>query len=162
VPDVTETMLPGLGVRHEFTTSEGEQVGVLVLRSGRRELVVYDADDPDRVRATLRLDADDSRTLAELLGASQVSRAITDLQKIEGIAIDWLNVESGSACAGRTIGQAELRTRTGVSIVAIIRDGGRTNVPAPGPEEALLAGDVAVAVGTPEGLAAAFELLRRG
>ena len=162
MPDVTETMLPGLGVRHEFLTHQGEQLGVLVLRSGRRELVVYDANDPDRVKATIRLDVDDARTLAELLGASQVSRAIAEIQQIEGIAIDWINVGPGSACAGRTIGDAQLRTRTGVSIVAIIRDGGKTNVPAPGPEEPLLAGDVAVAVGTPEGLSAAFDLLQKG
>jgi TrkA domain protein len=162
VPEVTETLLPGLGVRHDFTTSDGEQVAVLVLRSGRREFVVYDPGDPDRARATLRLDNDDARTLAELLGATQVSQALTELQQIEGIAIDWLNVDAGSACAGRTIGDAALRTRTGVSIVAIIRDGGQSTVPAPGPDEALRAGDVAVAVGTPEGLAAAFGLLQRG
>lgn len=162
MPDVTETLLPGLGVRHDFTTGQGEQVGVIVLRSGRREVVLYDPIDPDRPKATLRLDADESRTLAELLGASQVSQALTALQQIEGIAIDWLNVEAGSACAGRSIGDAALRTRTGVSIVAIIHAGGQRTTPAPGPEAVLRAGDVAVAVGTPEGLAQAFELLQRG
>jgi TrkA domain protein len=162
VPDVTETLLPGLGVRHDFTTSQGEQLAVLVLRSGRRELVVYDRHDPDTARATLRLDTDDARTLAELLGATQVSQSITELQQIEGIAIDWLNVAAESAFAGRTIGDAALRTRTGVSIVAIIREGGQATIPAPGPEEALRAGDVAVAVGTPDGLAAAFKLLQSG
>jgi TrkA domain protein len=162
VPEVTETLLPGLGVRHDFTTSQGEQLAVLVLRSGRRELVVYDPADPDRARATLRLDTDDARTLAELLGATQVSQSLTELQQIEGIAIDWLTVSAGSAFAGRTIGEAGLRTRTGVSLVAIIRDGGRATVPAPGPDEMLRAGDVAVAVGTPEGLGAAFQLLQKG
>jgi TrkA domain protein len=162
VPEVTETLLPGLGVRHDFTTSQGEQLAVLVLRSGRRELVVYDAHDPDSARATLRLDSDDARTLAELLGATQVSQSITELQQIEGIAIDWLEVSAGSPFAGRTIGDAALRTRTGVSIVAIIRDGGRSTVPAPGPDEPLRAGDVAVAVGTAEGLASAFHLLQQG
>ena len=45
------------------------------------------------------------------------------------------------------------------SIVAIIRDG--QSIPAPGPEFGLLAGDVIVAVGTTEGLAAMRELVRR-
>ena len=43
--DVTETPLPGVGVRFEFTSGAGERVGVLVHRGGRRELMVYDAAD---------------------------------------------------------------------------------------------------------------------
>ncbi len=46
--DVTEVRLPRVGVRHEFTTAEGERIGVLSHRNGRREIVVYDRDDPDR------------------------------------------------------------------------------------------------------------------
>ena len=38
--DVTETPLPGVGVRYEFTTEADERVGVIVHRGGRREVVV--------------------------------------------------------------------------------------------------------------------------
>ena len=62
--DVTEVRLPGVGVRHEYTTAEGERIGVLSHRSGRHEIVVYDRDDPDRSRAVLHLSADDTSTLA--------------------------------------------------------------------------------------------------
>ena len=50
------------------------------------------------------------------------------------------------------------RTRTGSSIVAVIRDG--ESIPAPGPDFPLLAGDVIVGVGTAEGLASMRELIR--
>ena len=50
-------------------------------------------------------------------------------------------------------------TRTGSSIVAVIRSD--QSIPAPGPEFGLLAGDVIVAVGTVEGLATMRDLLRR-
>jgi TrkA domain protein len=147
MPEIEETKLPGVGVRHEFTTAAGERVAVLTHRSGRREIALYDRRDPDACRTVLHLDPDDTRSLAELLGASQVSEVIGAVQQdVEGIAIDWITLRSG----GATIGDGQLRKRTGASIVAILRNGG--TIAAPGPEERLLAGDVVVAVGTPEGL----------
>jgi TrkA domain protein len=157
VADVTEVRLPGVGVRHEYTTAEGERIGVLSHRSGRREIVVYDRDDPDRSRAVLHLSADDTRTLAELLGAPHLSEALASVQRIEGLAIDWVTVAATSAAAGSTIGEGRYRAVTGASIVAVLH--GDTTVPSPGPDQRLEAGDVAVAVGTPEGLARLRQLL---
>lgn len=159
MPDVTETVLPGVGVRHDFTTADGERVGVLVHRSGRREVLVYDHADPDACSARLQLTSDDSRTLAELLGASQISEAVTAVQQqVEGLAIEWLELGEGSATVGTTIADGMFRTRTGASIVAVMRDD--TSIPAPGPEFAFEGGDVVVAVGTTENLAQLRELLR--
>lgn len=157
--EVTETVLPGVGVRHEFTTAAGERVGVLVLRNGRREVLLYDQADPDACSALLHLTTDDSRTLAELLGASQVSETVTAVQQqIEGLAIEWLEVDDGSAAVGTTIAEGAYRTRTGASIVAVLR--GDTSIPAPGPEFTFEAGDVVVAVGTTAGLAQLRSLMR--
>ena len=155
--DVTEVRLPGVGVRHEFTTAEGEHVGVLSHRSGRREIVVYDRDDPDQCRAILHLSADDTRTLAELLGAAHLTEALASAQRIEGLAIEWVTVAPTAPAAGRTIGEGRYRAVTGASIVAVVR--GDTTLPSPGPDERLEPGDVAVAVGTPAGLAQLRELL---
>lgn len=148
MPDVSEVRLPGVGVRHEYTTASGDRVGVLTHRGGRREILVYDRDDPDRCKAVLHLSADDTFTLAELLGAPQLSEAVSSLQRIEGLAIDWIGI--GANVAGSTIGEKALRSRTGASIVAVVR--GDTTSAGPGPEYLFAAGDVAVAVGTPEGL----------
>lgn len=157
--DVTETVLPGVGVRHDLTTEEGERVGVLVHRSGRREVLLYREDDPDTCAATVSLSSDDSRTLAEMLGASQISSAVTAVQQhIEGLAIEWLEIDPGSPAVGTTIGQGMYRTRTGASIVAVVR--GDTSVPAPDPEFSFEAGDVVVAVGTAENLTQLRSLLR--
>ena len=156
--EVSETRLPGVGVRHEFTTAGGERVAVLSHRGGRRELVVYRRDDPDAAITVLHLSADDTRTLAELLGASQVSEALGAVQQqLEGLAIDWITIPEGSAFVGATIGEGAFRSRTGASIVAVVR--GDTTLPAPGPEHRVAPGDVAVAVGTAHGLAQLRELL---
>lgn len=156
--EVTETKLPGVGVRFEFETSERERVAVLVHRGGRRELMVYDTSDPDRCDTLLSLDAEDSRTLNELLGGSRVSEVTTAVQTmIQGLAIEWLTMRDDSPMAGRSIGDGRIRTRTGVSIVAVLR--GEETIPAPEPDVLLLAGDVLVVVGTPPGIDDAREIL---
>jgi TrkA domain protein len=159
VADVTETRLPGVGVRHEFTTMTGERIAVIALRSGWRDVVRYDRDDPDRSTTLLRLGPDDSRTLVEMLGGSRVSETVSVVQQqIEGLGIDWLTVTPESQAVGTTIGEGQFRTRTGASIVAVVRD--ETTVPAPGPEFRFEPGDVAVAVGTRAGLTQLRDLLR--
>jgi TrkA domain protein len=155
--EVTETQLPGVGVRHEFETAGGERLAVLSHRTGRREVAVYDQADPDACSTLLHLAPDDARTLAEVLGASPVSEAVGAVQRLAGVAIDWVTIPDGSPLAGATIGDGQLRTRTGTSVVAVVR--GDETVPAPGPDQAIEAGDVVVAVGTPDGLRALRELL---
>src|SRR3712207_7946820 len=53
------SLLPGVGVRHQFTTSGGERLAVLTHRNGRRELAIYDRRDPDACSTLLHLDRDD-------------------------------------------------------------------------------------------------------
>lgn len=156
--EVTEVQLPGVGVRLELETRAGSRLGVIAHRTGRRELVVYSADDPDRCVAQLQLDTDESRTVAEMLGAAQVSEIHTAVQqRVEGLSIEWMPVEQGSPFVGRTIGEGQFRTRTGASIVAVVH--GDTTTPAPGPEHRFVGGETVVAVGTSEGLVALAELL---
>lgn len=157
---VQETHLPGVGVRHEFDTDSGQRVGIIVHRGGRRDVVVYDADDPDAGSNLLELSAQDASTMAELLGASQVTEAVAAVQQhIEGLAIEWIHLPANSSAVGTTIREGEYRTRTGASVVAVVR--GDQSVPAPEPEFAFCSGDVAVAVGTVEGLAELRSLLTR-
>jgi TrkA domain protein len=159
--DVREVELPGVGVRHEFVTEDGSSVGVVSHRSGRREIYLADPEDPDRFRRALRLSEEETRTLAEILGASRVAAELADLQqKIEGLAIDWLPVREDSPYAHRPIGADRVRTRTGVSIVAILR--GDQAIPAPGPDVEVRPGDYLVVVGTPRGIEEVVELLRAG
>ncbi len=155
---VREIKLPGVGVRHEFTTVDGSDVGVIVHHDGRREILSYDTDDPDACTTVLSLSEHDTQTLGEILGVSHVVETVASIrQEVDGLAIDWIDIDAGSKVAGSTIGDSELRKKTGASIVAVIRDSVPT--PAPGADFQFLPGDVAVAVGTHEGLAALHSLL---
>jgi TrkA domain protein len=158
--DVEETVLPGVGIRYDFLTAGGTRIGVIHRRTGRKELLVYDREDPDTCRDLVQLDEEDSRTLAELLGGTTIAQHIQTLQRIEGLAIDWLQIVEGSPFQGKTIADTKARTRTGVSIVAVLR--GEQAVPAPEPSFRLEAGDVVVVVGTTRGIEQLAVLLRSG
>ncbi|HWC25402.1 MAG TPA: hypothetical protein VG474_02360 [Solirubrobacteraceae bacterium] len=69
---IDETLLPGIGVRHDFVTAAGTRIGVITYRDGRRELVVFAEDDPDECSVSIALDEDDARALADMLGGSQI------------------------------------------------------------------------------------------
>lgn len=159
--EIKEVKLPGVGVRYEFETAERKRIGVISHRTGLREIYVSRPDDPDEFKRVLELTPDDARTLAELLGATRVAQQLAELQqRIEGLVIDWLPVREDSAYVGRTIGDARIRRRTGVSVVAIVR--GEDAVPAPGPDQELHSGDYLVVVGTARGVEQTVELLRAG
>jgi TrkA domain protein len=159
--DVDQLRLPGVGIRYEFTARSGQRIGVVAHRSGRREVFVADRRDPDSFTEVFELTDDESGAFAELLGGARVARELTSLQQaIEGLAIDWLPVDADSPYVGRTIGDTQTRTRTGVSIVAVMR--GTDAVPAPGPDFVLEEDDTIVVVGQPRGIEGVVELLHTG
>ncbi|MGB0872490.1 MAG: cation:proton antiporter regulatory subunit [Solirubrobacterales bacterium] len=156
---IEETRLPAVGVRHDFETIGERRIGMITQYNGRRKLLVYDEQDPDSCRETVDLSEDDARTLTEILGTPQVVQNLQEVQQaIAGLTIDWLRLNDDSAYAGKTIGDTQMRTRTGVSIVAIVRADGTTE-PSPAPECRIDSGDTLVAVGTPEGTLKASELI---
>jgi TrkA domain protein len=155
--DIQETTLPGVGLRHDFTTRAGRQLGVVTHRTGRRDLLVYDREDPDACQEVVQLTDDEADALAELLGAARLVEHLARLQQVEGLAIDWLPIRPDSPYAGRTIADTQARTRTGVSIVAILRGDGA--IPAPTPDARLEPGDTLVVVGTTQGVKELSKLL---
>lgn len=157
MPDITETNLPGIGLRHEFGCSSGARVGVVSRRSGRKELVLYDRRDPDAVKGAVDLTSDEAATLGELLGGSKIVTSLTELmENVEGLAIDWVVLPP--AFVPGSVAQRAPRSQTGVTVIAVVRDGEAK--PAPGPDEELRPGDTAVIIGTTEGVARVARMLQ--
>lgn len=156
---IDETHLPGVGVRHEFETGRGERVGVLNKLSGERELLIYSRQDPDACSRAIRLGESEAERLAQLLGVTQVTRNLEAIREaVGGLQVEWLEIQPGSPFGGKTIGDTELRTRTGVSVVAVMQ--GDSATPSPGPEHQIGIGDTLLVVGTLDGVRAAAQLLR--
>ncbi|WP_338895185.1 cation:proton antiporter regulatory subunit [Streptomyces sp. TG1A-60] len=150
--DVNEVLLPGVGLRYEFVNHEGDRIGVVAQRSGDFELVVYPCDDPDEAHSVLRLTSQEADTLAEILGAPRIAERFADLtREVPGLSAGQVEVRPGSPFADRALGETRARTRTGASIVAVVR--GEDVIASPGPGQTLRAGDILVVIGTREGIA---------
>ena len=148
---VEQTPLPGIGVRHDLVTSSGRTVGVVSHRNGRRDLVLYDVDDPDSSLASIPLTDDEAEALADVLGASLMLGQLAGLrQQAAGLLTEQIALPAGSPFVGRKLGDTRTRSRTGASIVAVLRD--REVIASPGPAFKFEANDVVVAVGTRKGL----------
>lgn len=156
--DVTETLLPGVGMRYEFVTAGGEHVGLVARRDGQFELVRYDRGDPDAAERVVTLTQGEADVLAELLGAPRIAERFADLtREIPGLLAAQLEVPAASRFAGRRLGETRARTLTGASVVAVVS--GRRVVASPAPDEVLHAGDVLVVVGTEQGVTGVRRLL---
>lgn len=157
--EIEEARLPGVGVRYSFQMSSGDRLSVVHHHSGRIQLYLADQHDPDAARQVLDLAEDDARVVAELLGTSRVVREIDRLQQsVAGLSIEWLKIPQDTPIAGRTIGELEIRSTTGVTVVAVLRD--ERTLPVPGPDFALEAGDTVVVVGRPDNIRRTDGLLR--
>lgn len=159
--NVEVTPLPGIGVRKDFALRSGRRIGVISHRDGQLELILSKRDDPDSNIAEIPLTYDEAGALANLLGAPQLVAQLAEEHKdLPGIRTKQLPINENSPFDGRPLGDTAMRTRTGVSLVAVMRAG--QVHPSPGPEFNLTAGDLLVAVGTRDGLDAAAEILARG
>ncbi|OZM70852.1 potassium transporter TrkA [Amycolatopsis antarctica] len=159
--NVEVTPLPGIGVRKDFAIRSGRRVGVVTQRDGQIELIVSKSDDPDACLASLPLTTDEAAALANLLGAPQlVAQLNEEHAELPGINTKQLPLRQGSPFDGRTLGDTALRSRTSVSVVAVMRAG--QVHPSPTPDFTFTAGDLLVTVGTSEGLEAAAKILKHG
>jgi TrkA domain protein len=144
--DITSRVLPGIGVCQELTLHDGRRIGIVTRRSGLRDLVLYD-DEGDGAVVDIALQDDEANAVAEILGAPQLTFRLAVLQRqAEGLIVEQLPVPADSPYAARPLGDTQARTRTGASIVAVLRQGAA--LPSPTPDFVLQAGDLVVTVGT--------------
>ena len=159
--NVEVTPLPGIGTRQDFVSRTGRRIGVITYRDGRFELIISKKDDPDACTASIPLSPDEAGALAGLLGAPQLVAELSEENAgLRGVHTKQLPLMPGSPFDGRSLGDTQLRTRTAVSVVAVVRAG--TVHPSPLPDFVFGGGDLLITVGTSEGLAKAADVLDRG
>ena len=159
--DVQRTELPGIGTSHVVTTARGRRIGIVSHRSGRRDLVIYDKEDPDTSIVSAALSADEANAIAEYLGTARIVEQLAEMQRqVAGLVTEQLVITPGSPYDGRTLGDTRARTRTGASIVAVVR--GNAVIASPRPDFGLQARDLIVVVGTAAGTEGVATLLTDG
>ncbi|MCQ9164762.1 MULTISPECIES: cation:proton antiporter regulatory subunit [unclassified Arthrobacter] len=157
--NIEETPLPGIGVRREVRLATGRRVGVVTHRDGHTELILSRVDDPDACAASIPLTAEEASALGTLLGSTQLIAQLANEQKdVTGVTTHQILLREGTAYAGRPLGDTQMRTLTGTSIVALLR--GDEVIGSPRPDQILEVGDLVVIVGTETGLAKAAQILQ--
>lgn len=150
--------LPGIGVRHDVLTSSGRRLSVVSHRGGERDVAFYDIEDPDACRDSIALSDDEAAAIADLLGGTVMLSQLSGLtSQTAGVFTEQILLPADSPYLNRPLGDTKTRTRTGVSIVAIVR--GAEVLASPTPAVVINPGDTIVAVGTREGLEALGRLL---
>lgn len=148
------THLPGVGTRYDFTTRGGRRISVVVHQDGRRFVGFYDpedAEDPDSCKSTVPLEPDEASSLATIISPDFSASEGLHARELElDLVTERIPVGTHSPYRGRPLGHTKARTRTGASIVAVLRRTGA--IPSPGPEFRLEAGDTLLVVGTREGV----------
>lgn len=159
--DVQE--LPGIGRRYEVYGERGGSICVVLHHTGRRDVYAFErarADDEEpEPRAVIELSDPQARKLGAILGGAYFKpAAVQEIEAVIGdLLIEWVTLEAASPVVGHSIEGLQLRQRTGMTIVAIIRD--RHAIPMPDPSEVLEGGDRLVVVGRQEDFADFHDLI---
>ena len=126
----------------------------MIHHSGRRDLYAFPAGAPGdhAPAASISLTDDQARRLGAVLSGAYFKPAVVaDIETVIGnLLIDWVTVRADSPATDHSIAELEIRRRTRMTVVAILRDG--TTVLAPEPDERIRAGDRLVVVGRQEDL----------
>lgn len=160
--DLRETRLPGVGVKYAFRTAQGGRVSVILHIDGQREIYFYRRADDDEPTAVIDLHDDEARQLGAVIGgAYERPKIIEDLEVALGeLHIEWVPVPDTSPAIGRTLADARLRARTGVTVIAILRE--PEPVSGAQPDDIVQRGDTLVGVGKGGQFAAFRRLLAEG
>jgi TrkA domain protein len=155
--EIISRVLPGIGVCQEIALHDGSRIGIVTRRNGTRDVILYD-EDGDGAIGSVALNDDESDAVAELLGAPKLVTRLAELQDRAGdLLTEQLPIPGNSPFAGRPLGDTQARTRTGASIVAILRQS--ITHPSPTPDFVLRAHDLVVTVGTRDGVDAVAHIL---
>ena len=158
--EITENELPGIGKKFTLETVEGGTVTVIVHLAGRRD-VYYTVDDDDKP-TFFALTDEEARRLSAVLGDTFYKPTPMDMLRSAlpaGGGIDLVQIRDGSAAAGHTLGELDVRRHTGVTVLGIRR--GQDTIPNPPASTTMLKDDLLIVMGGAEELRKLDKLIKR-
>jgi K+:H+ antiporter subunit KhtT len=161
--DLRETRLPGVGVKYSMQLSNGGRLAIILHNDGQREIYFFAQGGEDaEPAAVIPLDDDEARQLGAVIGgAYERPKIVEDLEMALGeLSIEWVPVPDSSPAIGRSLAECGLRAKTGVTIIAILREPEPVSGAQPG--DLIQVGDTLVAVGKAGQFAAFRKLLAEG
>jgi TrkA domain protein len=145
--ELSQTRLPGVGVKYTCLTAHGGRLTVILHNEGQREIYWFRHADDDEPEAVIALEDDESRQLGAIIGgAYERPKVVEELEMAFGeLSIEWVPVPDTSPAIGKTLAECAFRQRTGITIIAILRE--PEPVAGAQPGDVVQAGDTLVTVG---------------
>lgn len=153
-----ETDLPGIGKKFSIITANKEKVSIIIHISGKREIYFFSKDDFDEPVCSFELNDEEANQLGSVLMGTYFKPEGEEEKELfmKNLVIEWVGIEKSSPLTGKSIGELEVRRKTGVTIVSIIR--GNQTITNPHPEEIIKEGDTLVIVGNKQQVENFFQL----
>ena len=129
---VRESDLIGIGKKYQIETSYGDDMVVIIHDDGRRELYSFDEEENES-KCVMTLNDDEARQVAGILGGlSYKPKALETLElELDDLLIEWYKVPADSNSAKKSIGDLEVRKKTGATIIAALVESETTINPGP-------------------------------
>jgi len=141
-----ETDLPGVGKRYTLELEGGGELTLIIYNTGRREIYIVEEEEPTCV---ISLTEGEAKELGFLLAGTTYQPVSPERMELimKEMVMEWVRVGERSNLLNKTIADAQIRKRTGASIVAIIRGGNMLVNPDPYATD-IRGGDILVVAGT--------------
>jgi len=118
-----ETDLPGIGKKFSIITSEGYKVTIIIHINGKREVFIFEPDDYDDAVCDVVLNEEEANQIGSVLMGAFYKPEQEKIKEvlIESLAIEWVKVPPNSPLVNKSIKEENIRRKTGVNIIAIIK-----------------------------------------
>ena len=144
-----QTELPGIGKRFSIKLSSGQIISIIIHHSGKREIYVLDEDGD--VECTVTLTDQEAREMGMVLAGAFYQPVAGDKMELllKQMVMEWVELPENSELVGKTLSEADVRKRTGVIVIGVVRN--NEMVPAPDPKNfRFRPGDILIVVGNRE------------
>jgi len=145
---MNESELPGVGIKYWLDLQSGKRLTIIRHESGRYE-VAFSIPDNEIPEYFTEFEEEEAIDVGTVLAQKVHQRIVEKMDVlIKNLIIEWFKVPNNFQ--SKTIGDIQIRKRTGVSVVAILRE--KETIPGPGPQDNVLPSDVLLIVGKRESI----------